>query len=482
MELPDWAQKHKTAGKEVRKLNGRYYLYEITSKYNPAKGRSQKVTGPYLGRITPQGLIKPKRETLKENIQQITVKEYGATHSTLQTCQDIIDLLKTSHPQEWEQITAFALARLFHQSPLKNVQTHYTQSHLSDAFKDAEVSPESLSKLLHNIGTRRECMVEFMKNFLHGEQAVIDLTHVFSLSEGVISATLGHNGNGEYLPQVNMVLLLSLEKKTPSFFRLVPGSIRDVSAVVASVHEAHLQNALLIGDKGIYSESNVVSLEEDRLEYILPLKRNHSLISYAPTRSGDRKMFGGYFQFDERVIWYQEQKPKSKAERASGRRLILFLDEKLKAEEEKDFMSHVKAGKITLQDYFAQQFCMGTIVVMTNCSFTAQRVFELLKERVEVEQVFDTFKNTLNADRSYMRDDWGLQGWMFVNFVALLFYYRIYDLLLRCEVLDRYSPRDVIMHLSRVFKLRIGNEWVLSEVPKSTRALMDKLKIEISIT
>jgi len=325
-------------------------------------------------------------------------------------------------------------------------------------------------------------MVEFMKNFIEGSQVVIDLTHIFSLSEGVISATLGHNGQGQYLPQVNLVLLHSLEKKTPSFFRLVPGSIRDVSTVVASVKEAQLSAALVIGDKGFYSELNVAALEEEKLEYLLPLKRNSSQISYAPTRSGDRKRFDGFFQFDERVIWYREQKLKSRADKEAGRRVFLFLDEKLKAEEEKDFMSHVKAKRLGAEEYFERQFCMGTIAVITNCSFRAQRVFELLKERLEVEQVFDTFKNTLHADRSFMRDDLGLQGWMFVNFVALLLYYRFYDLLLQCEVLDKYSPRDVILHLSRVFKLRIGEKWVLSEVPKSSKILMEKLKIQISIT
>ena len=482
MTLPEWVQKHKTRGREVRDISGRYYLYEVTSKYDPTKKRSQKVTTRYLGRITPEGLKKPKRETLQENLQQITIKEYGATYFTLTQCNDIIDHLKASYPEEWNQITAFAVSRLFHASPLKNVQIHYASSQLSDALKDTEVSPESLTKLLHSTGLSRQRMVEFMKNFLQGSQVVIDLTHVFSLSEGVISATLGHNSEGEYLPQVNLVLLLSLVKKTPSFFRLVPGSIRDVSTVVASVREAQLSNALVIGDKGFYSEPNVVALEEDELEYVLPLKRNSSLIRYAPTRSGDRKKFEGYFRFDERVIWYREQKLRSKADREAGRRVILFLDEGLKAEETKDFMSHVTSKKLEAERYFERQFCMGTIAVITNCSFGAQRVFELLKERLEVEQVFDTFKNTLNADRSFMRDDLGLQGWMFVNFVALLFYYRIYDLLLQSEVLDKYSPRDVIMHLSRVFKLKIGDKWVLSEIPKSTKALMEKLKIQISIT
>ena len=482
MMLPEWVQKHKTVGKEVRNISGRYYLYEVTSKYDPAKKRSQKITKRYLGRITPEGLTKPNRETLKETMQQVSIKEYGATYFTLTHCSNIIELLKTHYPQEWEQITVFAITRLFYSSPLKNVQVHYAASHLSDALKDAQVSPESLTKLLHSIGLARGRMVEFMKNFIEGSQVVIDLTHIFSLSEGVISATLGHNGQGQYLPQVNLVLLHSLEKKTPSFFRLVPGSIRDVSTVVASVKEAQLSAALVIGDKGFYSELNVAALEEEKLEYLLPLKRNSSQISYAPTRSGDRKRFDGFFQFDERVIWYREQKLKSRADKEAGRRVFLFLDEKLKAEEEKDFMSHVKAKRLGAEEYFERQFCMGTIAVITNCSFRAQRVFELLKERLEVEQVFDTFKNTLHADRSFMRDDLGLQGWMFVNFVALLLYYRFYDLLLQCDVLDKYSPRDVILHLSRVFKLRIGEKWVLSEVPKSSKILMEKLKIQISIT
>jgi transposase len=482
MMLPEWVQKHKTVGKEVRNISGRYYLYEVTSKYDPAKKRSQKITKRYLGRITPEGLTKPNREILKETMQQVSIKEYGATYFTLTHCSNIIELLKTHYPQEWEQITAFAITRLFHSSPLKNVQVHYVASHLSDALKDAQVSPESLTKLLHSIGLARGRMVEFMKNFIQGSQVVIDLTHIFSLSEGVISATLGHNGQGQYLPQVNLVLLHSLEKKTPSFFRLVPGSIHDVSTVVASVKEAQLSAALVIGDKGFYSELNVAALEEEKLEYLLPLKRNSSQISYAPTRSGDRKRFDGFFQFDERVIWYREQKLKSRADKEAGRRVFLFLDEKLKAEEEKDFMSHVKAKRLGAEEYFERQFCMGTIAVITNCSFRAQRVFELLKERLEVEQVFDTFKNTLHADRSFMRDDLGLQGWMFVNFVALLLYYRFYDLLLQCDVLDKYSPRDVILHLSRVFKLRIGEKWVLSEVPKSSKILMEKLKIQISIT
>jgi transposase len=301
-------------------------------------------------------------------------------------------------------------------------------------------------------------MTNFMQNFQTGDQMVIDLTHIFSLSENVISATLGHNHQKQYLPQINLILLLSLQKKTPSFFRLVPGSIRDVSTVVNSVKEAQLKEALLIGDKGFYSEANLLALEDEsvKVKYILPLKRNSTLINYAPTRSGDRKAFDGCFQFDERVIWFKEQS--SESGQVGGRRVILFLDERLRVEEERDFVSYAVQKKLDMSGFFERQFCMGTIAVVTNCGFGAVRVFELLKERVEVEGVFDVFKNTLNVDRLFMRDDLGLQGWMFVNFVALLFSYRLYDLLLGWDCLGRYSVEDVVLHFSRVFKLKIGDK------------------------
>jgi hypothetical protein len=106
----------------------------------------------------------------------------------------------------------------------------------------------------------------------------------------------------------------------------------------------------------------------------------------------------------------------------------------------------------------------------------------LLKSRVGIESLFDTFKNTLHADRTYMRDDAHLEGWMFVNFISLLLYYRIYEVLLNKDLLKSFSPKDVILHLSRIYKVRIGEKWMLSEIPKKSRVLMKKLGIELHIT
>ena len=45
---PQWALAHKKTGTELRLLNGKYYLYEVTNKWNKEKKRSQKITGTFL--------------------------------------------------------------------------------------------------------------------------------------------------------------------------------------------------------------------------------------------------------------------------------------------------------------------------------------------------------------------------------------------------------------------------------------------------
>jgi len=100
-------------------------------------------------------------------------------------------------------------------------------------------------------------------------------------------------------------------------------------------------------------------------------------------------------------------------------------------------------------------------------------VFGLLKSHVDIKQSYDTFKNAIYADRTYMRDDYQLQGWMFVNFMALILHYRIYSMLRQKDLLSRYSPVDVIKHLERISMIKINNEWRLSEIPKKSREIID---------
>jgi len=474
MDIPRWAQKHKTKGTEVRDFGGRYYLYKIHSVRDPEKGRPKKVTDKYLGRITEDGLIKPKHERVLESLKDITVKEYGATDYLIENNKEIIKSLKKVYPHRWKEIVTFAVFRLMYNSPIKNLSTHYVTSHISETLQDASMSPRPISELFHDIGSRRKTMIRFLKRFVQGNEfAIIDGTHILSSSEGVDSAVPGYNSKRIFDPQVKLLLIHSLDNHMPAYFRFLTGSISDVSAVTLTVKEAGIKNSILIGDKGFYSEDNVKQLKKERIKYILPLKRNSTFIDYTNIKSGDKRMLGGYFLFQNRNVWYDDYK-------SDGKRIITFLDEKLKTEEERSFILLVEQKKKTMDEFYEKQDRRGTISIITDYGKKPQKIYELLKGRLEIEQVIDTFKNTLKADRTYMRDDQQMEGWMFVNFISLLFYYKIYGLLTQKELLRKYSPKDVLMHLSKIHKLKINDKWITSEIPKKSRTVIEKLDIRIT--
>lgn len=62
MSYPKWVEKQRRKGTNISCIRGKYYLHECSSKYDPKKKRAKKITGKYLGRITEEGLIPPKKK------------------------------------------------------------------------------------------------------------------------------------------------------------------------------------------------------------------------------------------------------------------------------------------------------------------------------------------------------------------------------------------------------------------------------------
>jgi transposase len=100
-----------------------------------------------------------------------------------------------------------------------------------------------------------------MKEFLVGSEfAAIDLSEIFTYSEAINAAMLRHNQKGEYIPQINLAQVFSLDKTQPGSFRMIPGSIRDFSSVVATILELKLKEIVFIGYNGFNSEKKTIKL------------------------------------------------------------------------------------------------------------------------------------------------------------------------------------------------------------------------------
>ena len=399
MEYPSWVLSHKRKGTAIERHGDNYYLREVSSVWDKNKHRAKKVSGKYLGKITIQGLVPPKHEAVLQKLMDngITVKEYGATRFLTDLNKDIIDLIKKHFPSDWKEIFVFAVFRLMHNSPIKNLDFLNTTSFIDDTI-NADMNDRLIGRLLRELGTERGIITAFLSNFVtRGEYLAVDLTHVFSLSENVVSSMTGYNSKRDFAPQVNLLYLFNLTRSMPAYFRTVVGSISSVSSLSRSIKESGAKDVVLVGDKGFYSANNIEELEKEGVHYILPLKRDSALIDYNIARSGDMRKFGGHFVFEKRPIHYYSYG-------LDKRKVFLFLDERLKTEEMKDAIQRTNDEERSKEDqdkskeqFYEMNHRMGTIAVITDLQADdGEEVYSFLKQRINIEQLYDTFKNTLS--------------------------------------------------------------------------------------
>jgi len=199
-----------------------------------------------------------------------------------------------------------------------------------------------------------------------------------------------------------------------------------------------------------------------------------------------------YFIFQERIIWYYSyQKENCK--------LITFLDESLRINEERDYLSRIESHP---EGYSKNKFDeklhhFGTLTIVYEMEKqedtgkkktkkkkaekekpSEQIVYESYKQRDEIEVMFDSYKNYLDADLTYMQNRYVLDGWLFANFIAMIAYYKLYVRLRQAEILSKYSPKDIIEASKAIHKIKIRGEWHRSEITEKIRRLFAKIGID----
>jgi len=472
-KYPEWVLKQKKKGTAIHRIGNNHYLYEVTSKWDPKLKRAKKITKAYLGKITKDGLEKP---ILSKYIPS-SVKEYAASSYLLSDNQIVIENLKKYFPSFYREIFILSALRFFYQCPLKNMKIHYQDSWLSEEWEAARLSKDFLGHLLEVVGHQRKAIVCFLKEFMDGcGKLLVDLTHVFSSSKSMTLSEKGYNSKLEFSPQVNLLFIFSEDKKLPFFYRVLPGNVRDVSSLKATIEESGIKDIIIIADKGFYSETNTSLLEKNNLKYILPIKRNSTLIDFKILKEGIKDGFEGYFKFKDRFIFYYRCGSKIP--------VSVYLDDELRVKEQKDYLERIETHPefgYSIENFKKKQHTFGTISLLSNLEkISAQKIFSYFKSRVAVEQAFDSFKNVICADRSYMQNDYSMEGWMFINYLSLVYYYKIYHQLIKKDLLSRYSPLDVMLILSKYRRVKISEKWIELEIPKQTRTLMEKLNLPIT--
>jgi len=478
---PAWALAHKKPGTELRFLNDKYYLYAYTTVYDKKKKGPKKISGKCLGRITEQqGFIPSGKRKLEQalelrNIAKPSCKEFGVSMLITQKFARSIELLSQIFPNHWRSIIAIAYCRLVFHCPLKSIPYRLSQSFLPDLIGSKSFNEKTASGVLNAIGEMHEQKLAYMKSFIaKDEYLLMDATNVFSNSTLITLARKGYQRQANYDPQFNLMYIYSAKSSMPVYYRLLPGNIREVKAFKNCLLDVGLKDAIIVADKGFYSEKNVALLLKEKLRFILPLKRDNALIDYALFENNTFKEESNFFVHEKRIIWFQEYYITTDKRLA----LFIFLDEALRIKEEQDYLIRISTHPEghSIQQYHERRNAFGTLALLTAIkSEQAEDIYESYKSRMTIEVMFDGMKNVLEADHTYMQNEQTLEGWMFINHITLQWYQQLYTELKDKKMLKQYSVNDYIQLLTDLKKVKINGKWHFNEITKNASRMMAKL-------
>ena len=484
---PEWAVKFRRPGTELRLINGRYCLYECKCVYDKEKKRNRKITGKYLGSITERdGFIPSKKRQLEKEMAQLKsggkpsvaapkigqVKEYGLSWLVSNKFGLITDRLKKDFPDDYRRIISLAYCRLRYQSPMRDVQADFSDSHLSAEYGASGLAPSQLSGFLFDLGSRREELVRYMDYFCSGSSNIIfDGTDMLSVSRLMGLPQLTKTKTGAFEKAVNLMMVFSLDYMLPSYFRLLAGNIKDVKAFQLCMKESGASSAVDILDKTFPSIDNLEFMEEAGIKYIASLRRSTKGLDYSAFQNRNNRDADGHFRYHGRTIWHKEQS-------LGTRRVVVFFDEEHRIEEDRDYLDRVDSGKYdnyTIEGYHARAERFGTIALVTNTDKTPQQLYEAYKTRCEVEQAIDVFKTNLEADATYMQSPQSLEAYTFINFVAMQMFYIMREHLRKADKLSKYSPMQMVKKLCRVRTVYAEGQWNMAELTKKEIDLLNEV-------
>ena len=93
-----------------------------------------------------------------------------------------------------------------------------------------------------------------------------------------------------------------------------------------------------------------------------------------------------------------------------------------------------------------------------------------------MEYAFNVYRNDLEADRSYLRNDHMISTYMFLNLLSLYLHFQILNM-----TDGKYSVRAVLLILSRINIYRMEKGEFMSEISKKAKGLVSDMKIGLDI-
>ena len=416
--------------------------------------------------------------------------------------------LERHFPSLWRMIYVVALLRVCGDCRFKRLGLHYEHSLLAYLFPSPSFHPSNIAELLNLIGKDRESIRHFLReDFANNESFILfDGHRLITASRTMEYAEIGYDSKMRYKPQTNLLYIFSLEDiGAPLYYKQYTGSTPDVSAFSDILTEAQItgKNYTVIADKGFGSQDDFALMEDFRIKNIIPLKRGNQYVkNKVPVGPS------GYTQ----GFTYHGRGIHANTYEYKGFHVHLYLDSRLYSDEYADSVERLEKnnnalvkrreleeqrrsngkGKLTdaelallvpksISQMHKENPEMGTVTIRTNrLDLNAQQVYEVYKQRQEIEQFFKTYSDTMEFEASYMRNTTTQEAWLFLNHLSSMIGIGLIQEIAHIGQSKNVSLKDLTQTLSKITASKIGGKWQVAPIKKSVMTLLQKMKTSVS--
>lgn len=476
---PDWVEKYRTKGRTIKEKDGKYYLYSEKCVYDPNYKYKHVTKNVYLGRIDKEkGFIEArKRHTVLPS--NMTSRVYGPYALFDYVGKDILERLEKYFGKDnAEYIFTIASLRAAENTPYYCLEDTYEDSYFSCAFNNLSMSKASLSRFLDDLSSYRDQMIRFMKEDIDNDDVLIfDGTNLLCGGHDISYRGFGYLHHHNYSSQFNELYAYSAKNHKPVYYRLAEGSIPDKTAFKDIIKESGIREAVALIDKGFNGKESLEELIGRKNRYIMALRSDTVLPSYITDDISRDEADESFVVNGEAVSAYMVKR--------DDHQLCVYFNSTIAAVEEAGYIDQMNKGikGYTREGYKEARNRFGIYVLKTNVTdFTLEKIYRYYKSRFEIEYMFDTIKNTLGYDKTYMHKVGTIEGWAFINHISIILTQRIYDLLLVNE--SRLSLHELFRKLRRVKVVRditaVDGSYKLESLPKKTKLILETLGMDIS--
>jgi transposase len=500
-----------------QKIRGKVYAYEAEGYWDSEKKQARQ-RRKYLGAVDEDGNIIPKTAEREVKVS----KSYGHVHLLLQLAEQegLRSRLKDAFGEEADLMLALAIVRLFDPSSMRNAPLALEETFLPELLGlGALPSSQRLSELLASLGRREAEARDLFRSLARAEDALaFDITSLSSYSRQLPFLEYGADYRETGLPQINLGLVVSLERHLPIYYKAFPGSVTDtvtLKNLMAEARELGVRKCMFVLDRGFYSLGNVEGMSALGADFIMPLPFGRGLAKELISASNQLLDDPDKGHMLDKELYFVHE---TKVEMA-GRQLNAFLimSEKRRAEERKTLFSRLEelekefSGRswhpgvpAELADWAKElSTCLeaveqgggvkvvrkrnaisqmanrcGKTILLASKDMDWQKALSVYRQRDEAEADFDQLKNELQALPLRVAGFATLQGLLLILFLSLLLRGMLLNRARKAGLLGKLWTEEMLRILSMLKVTLIGQQWRVNEVTKKRRELFEALGVK----